>query len=106
MLEALTMRKRMRLKFPLFHTPSITILMLCPITFNPHNIFDIRTVHNIFRRASYQIFRLLFALKGIRRVMVIGKPVSVLAIRESVVSHRVLSIRCRRLGWIIGETPR
>ena len=61
--------------------------MLCPIKCNPHNIFDIRTVHNIFRWVSYQIFRLLFALEEIRRVTVIGRTVSVLAIRESVVSH-------------------
>jgi len=46
------------------------------------------TLYNIFRWASYQIFRLLFALQGIRRVTVTGKTVSVLAIRESVVSHR------------------
>ena len=89
-LEALTMRKMMLLQFPLFHTPSIMILMLCPFKFNPHNIFDFCTVHNIFRWASYQIFRLQFALQGIRRVTVIGKTVSVLAIRESVVSHTAL----------------
>jgi len=61
--------------------------MLRPIKFNPHNNFDFRKEHDIFRWASYQICRLLFALQGIRRVTVIGKTVSVLAIRESVVSH-------------------